>query len=157
MGGMLPKFIHTHRLQRVVHAPADLGGGDAEVFGGESHVLLHHVGDDLVIRVLKDHAHRAADIQQQIVVGGIHAADKYLAAGRQQNGVHMLGQCGLAGAVMPQHGDKGPLLDLQIHAVQHHGRDAFGSGVGEAEVLCLNDTAHKKTPLMEWGPAGYAA
>ena len=58
---------------------------------------------------------------------------------------------------MPQHGDKGPLLDLQIHAVQHHGGDAFGSGVGEVKVLCLNDTAHKKTPLMEWGPAGYAA
>ena len=42
--------------------------GNAQILRGEGHVLLHHVGNDLVIRVLEHHAHAAADLQQQGLV-----------------------------------------------------------------------------------------
>ena len=136
---MLPVLVHAHQLQGVVHPAADLRGRDPKVLRGEGHVLLHHIGHNLVVRVLKDHAHGAPDVQQALLVGGVHAVHPHLAAGGKQDGVHMLGQSGLARAVMAQHGHEGARFNFQIHAVQHHGGDALGCGIGEAERLSFDN------------------
>ena len=139
MGGVLPELIHPHGLQGVVHPAADLLRGDAQILRGEGHILLHHVGHDLVVRVLEHHAHRAAHVQQPGLVSGVHAIHVHFSAGGQQDGVHVLGQGGLSAAVVTQHGHKGPLLDVQVHAVQHHRGHALRRGVGKAQALCFDD------------------
>ena len=59
-------FIHADLPQRVIHPLADLRRGDAEVLRREGDVLLHDVGYDLVIRVLKRPCPTLlADLQQQ--------------------------------------------------------------------------------------------
>ncbi len=82
MGRVGDKLAHTHGGQGIVHPAADLLRGHAQVLRGKGHVLLHHVGDDLVVRVLEHHAHPAADLQKQFLVGGVHALHVHLAAGR---------------------------------------------------------------------------
>ena len=147
---MLPEFVHAHGLQGVIHPAADLLGGDSQVFRGEGHVLLHHVGHDLVVGVLEDHANRLTDVQKQGIVGGVHAADVYLAPGGQEDGVHVLGQGGLAATVVAQNGHEGALFNVEVHAVQHGGGDTLGGDVGKTHPLGLNDGfLHNNTPSVE--------
>ena len=94
-------ICHAHRLQCVIHPPADLLRGHSQVLRGKSHILLYHIGNDLVIGVLKHHAHAAAYLQQKSLVRRVHSLHPHLAAGGQQDGVHMLGQGGFPGAVVP--------------------------------------------------------
>ena len=49
-------FPHAHGFEGIVHAAADVLRRHAEVFKAKGAVLLHHGGDDLVVRVLEDHA-----------------------------------------------------------------------------------------------------
>ena len=142
MRGVLPVFIHSHGLKGGVHPLADLRRRDPQIFGGKGHVLFHHIGYNLVVRVLEHHAYGAADVQQPGLVGGVHAAHPHLAPGGEQDGVHMLGQGGLAGAVVAQHGHEGARFDLQIHSVQHDGSQPLGDGIGEAQVVGFDDGAH---------------
>ena len=154
VGGVLPVLVHAHGLEGVVHPPADLRRGHPQILRGEGHVLLHHVGNDLVVRVLEYHAHGAADVQQFILVGGVDAVHVDFAAGGQQDGVQVLGQGGLAGAVVPQHSHEGALLDVQAYPVQHKGVDRPLLRIGEAEPLCLNDCmVHIAHHSLFGGPA----
>ena len=128
---MLPVVIHVHCLQGVVHPLAYFRRGDPQILRGKGHVLLHHVSYNLVVRVLEDHAYRPADVQQPAVVGGVDAVHIDRAPGGEKDGIHVLGQGGLAAAVVAQHGHEGALLNGQAHSVQHHRRDPLGGGVGE--------------------------
>ena len=138
MGCMAGEFRHAHRRQRVVHAAANLLARDAQILRGEGHVLLHHVGNDLVIRVLEHHAHAAADLQQQGLVPGVHTLYIHRAAAGQQHRVHMLGQSGFAGAVMAQHHHEAAPFNGQRYILQ---RDGGGLSllrrIGEGEMLGL--------------------
>ena len=49
-------LAHAHGGKGLVHAAADFPRRHAEVFQAEGAILLHHGGDDLVIRVLEHHA-----------------------------------------------------------------------------------------------------
>ena len=103
MGRVAGELAHAHRRQGVVHPLPDLPAGNPQVLRGEGHVLLHHVGHDLVVRVLEHHAHRPADGQQQMFVQGVHSLHIHMAPAGQQNTVERLGQGGLAGSVVAQH------------------------------------------------------
>ena len=95
-----------------------------------------------------------ADVQQFILVGGVDAVHVDFAAGGQQDGVQVLGQGGLAGAVVPQHSHEGALLDVQAYPVQHKGVDRPLLRIGEAEPLCLNDCmVHIAHHSLFGGPA----
>ena len=148
VGGVLPELVHAHRLQGVVHPAADLLRGHPQILRGEGHVLLHHVGYDLVVRVLEHHAHGAADVQQLLLVGGVHTVHIHLAPGGEQDGVEVLGQGGLAAAVVAQNGHKGALFNIQLDAVQHDGGHPLGGDIGEAHVLRFDDcVVHNKPPF----------
>ena len=107
------KIIHTDLPEGRVHARADLLRRHAEVLGCEGHIVLDDVCDDLVIGVLKDHAHRGAHGQKVIFVRRVHAVNIHLAAGRQQDGVEVLGERALAGAVVPEDGHERAARDLE--------------------------------------------
>ena len=126
------KIIHADLLQGCIHACAYLLRRDAEVLGREGHVVLDDVGDDLVIGILKDHAHRGAHGQKIVLVGRGHAVDIHLAAGRQQDGVEVLGERALAGAVVPQHGHERAARDLEREVAE---RGPLLAGVGKGQVF----------------------
>ena len=48
----------------------------------------------------------------------------------------------------PSTATKEPLLDLQVHAVQHDGGDALGVGVGEAEAPDVSMICIDRLPLI---------
>ena len=139
MRGVAGVRCHAHGGQRLIHPLADLGGGHAQVLRGEGHILLHHAGHDLVVRVLEHHAHPAADVQQGRLVGGVHAIHVHLAVGGQEDGVEVLGQGGLARAVVAQDGHEGAGLDGQADPVQHRGGHPLLGGIAEEQVLGFDD------------------
>ncbi len=140
---------HAHGFQGGVHPLPDLRGGHAQVFRAEGHVLLHHAGHDLVVRVLEHHAHPAADVQQVFLAAGVQAVHVNLAPGGQEDGVEVLGQGGFARAVVAQHRHKLPRPDGQGEVIQHRGGDPLPGGVAEGEVFGLEDgLGHKQLPRL---------
>ena len=139
MRRMAGVFRHAHSLQGIVHPLADLRRGHAQVLRGEGHVLLHNVGNDLVIRVLEHHADTPPYLQQQRRVRRVHPLHPHLAAGGQQHCVHVLGQGGFAGAVVAQDGHKAPFFNLQVHLPQSGGLllSSVLRRVGEGELFCF--------------------
>ena len=143
MGGVLPVLIHSHRLEGLIHPPADLLGGNANVLQPKGHIFLHNGGDDLVVRVLKDHPHLLTDVIEALLVLGIHPFDIDLAPHGQKDGVKMFGQGGFARAVVSQDRQELPLADLQGDPVQHQRAPLPGLLVAEMHVLCLDDCVHE--------------
>ena len=149
MGGVAGKGCHAHGGQALVHPLADLRRGEAHVFAGKGHILLHHGGDDLVVGVLEDHPRRLAHVEEMGFVGGIHPAHKDFAPRGEQNGVHVLGQGGFPAAVVAQDGHEGALLKGKADAVQ--GEPALFLVVGEAQVPGLDDGWHVTSlPSSGW-------
>ena len=73
MRRLFPVLVNARHLHGVVDAGADLGRGHAQVFQRKGHVLFHHGGHDLIVRVLEHHAHLLADVIQVRLVRGVHA------------------------------------------------------------------------------------
>ena len=146
MRRMMAVFIHTDLLQRLVHPAADLLRRNAEILRGKGDVLLDHIGDHLIVRVLEDHAHRPADVEQEGFVLRVHAEHRDTSALGQKDRVHMLCQRGFAAAVAPQHRHKTPLFDAQIKILKHrHRRFAGLRGIGEAQIFCNDCFTHEIT------------
>ena len=117
MGGVYTVLVHFHQLQGLIHSLTDLLGRDPQIFGSEGNVVLHDVGDDLVIGVLEHHAHGAADLQQLIGVGGVHACHVHLARGGLQDAVEVLGKGTLPRTVVPQNSHKAALFDVERYVL----------------------------------------
>ncbi len=115
---MHPVVIHPHPAQGVVHPLTDFRRRNAEVFGRESHVILHHIRHDLIVRILKNHADRAAHIQYPGFVRGIYAAYRHLAGRGQEYGVEQLCQGAFTGAVMTQNHRKAAFFYFNINSGQ---------------------------------------
>ena len=137
------KLAHAHGGEGVIHLFPNFLRGHAQVLRGKGHVLLHHIGNNLVIRVLEHHAHPLADRQKQSLIRGIHSLYINLAAGGQQHRVEGLGQGGLSGAIMPQHHHKAALFNLHVYTVQGQDRGLpFLCRIGKAQLICLNHGCH---------------
>ena len=134
--GVLAVLIHADKAQRGVHALADLLRFHAQVFRGEGHIVLHHVCHDLVVRVLEDHTDATAHIEDARLVGGVDPVHQHAPLVRDEDGVHVLGEGGLAGAVLPKHRHKAAPFDGQIDAVQAL---PLIPGVAEMYVFKLDD------------------
>ena len=119
MGGVFPVLIHIHRFQGLIHPFADFQRRNPQILRSKSHILLHHAGHQLVIRILLNQAYPAAHFKLPCLVLGIDTVDKHTAGGRQQHAVKKLGHCGLAAAVMPQKRYKFARLYGQIDPMQH--------------------------------------
>ncbi len=136
---MLAVFVHTHILKGLVDPLPDGGTGNAQILWGKRHILLHHIGNDLVIGVLKHHSDPSANGNQSALILGVHVIDPDTSAAGQQNGVKMLRQRGLAGAVAAENRDKASLLDFEVQAVKNGLLSPiFHAGVMIAKVFYLN-------------------
>ena len=134
--GMGAVFVHADLLQSLVHALADLRARHAEVFRGEGHVVLNHVGDKLVVRVLEDHADAAADLKNLVLLAAVDPVDNDAAGIGREDRVHMLGKRGFTAAVMAEDGDKAALVDLEIYPAEAF---QFVPGVGEMHLFEADD------------------
>ena len=132
-------FLHAHSLQSIVHPLADFLRGHTQVLRGKGHILLHHIGYDLVIRVLEYHSDSAAHLQQKRRVRRVQPLHPNRSAGGQQHRIHVLGQSGFTRAVVAQNRHKAPLLDLQLHLPQGGGLlpSPLLRRVGEREMFRL--------------------
>ena len=140
---MAGELRHAHRRQGVVHPAANFRRGDTQILRGKGHILLHHVGHDLIVGILEHHTHPAADLQQKVLVLGVHALYIYRAAGGKQHGVEMLGKGGFAGTVVAQHHHKAALFDGQGHILQGCGPTlALLHRVGEGECIGSDHCLH---------------
>ena len=101
-------------FQRLLHTAGDLRAGNTQVFRAKGHILFHHVGDDLIIRILENHTHITADADQKFLIGGIQAADIDLAAAGKQNGIKMLGKGGFSATIAAQNRHKTTLFNCKI-------------------------------------------
>ena len=133
------KFIHPHLFERRVHPPADLLRRHAEILRREGYVVLDDVGDDLVVGVLKHHAHRAAHPEKLLLVGSVDPVYQHPALRGQQNCVQVLGERRFAGAVVAEHRHKRAGPDLQIQVLQRRLRLA---GVGIAQMFDFDNRFH---------------
>lgn len=75
MGRVGAVLVHVHLFQGAVHSAAYLRAGNAQILRAESNVLLHHIRHDLVVRVLKHHAHVSPNGDKPVFIGGVDAAD----------------------------------------------------------------------------------
>ena len=112
------ELLHAHRRQRIVHPPAYLRRRHTQVLRAEGYILLHHIGHDLIVRVLEHHPRPPPYLQQHSLVAGVHPLHIHSAAARQQHRVQVLGKGGLAGAVVAQHHRKATLFDLYRYIPQ---------------------------------------
>ena len=156
--GMGAVFVHADLLQGLVDTLADLRARHAEVFRGEGHVVLNHVGDKLVVRVLENHADAAADLKNLVLLAAVDAVDDDAAGIGREDRVHMLGERGFAAAVVAENGDEAALVDLKIYPAEAF---EFVPGIGEMHLFKADD-AHigfvpsyrfcgRGKPLPYWG------
>lgn len=108
---------------------------DAEVFRAKGHVFFDDGGDDLVIRILEDHADVLAYLPDIVEVIGPHAADFTRAGRRRQEDVEMLSQRRLARTVGPDDGDELALADFQGNILQSIDHLAVFVFIGMAEMI----------------------
>ena len=129
---------HIDAAQGIADTGLDFIRRDAQVFRPKSHVFFDDGGDDLVIRILEDHAHVLAYLPDIVGVIGPHAADFTRAGRRRQEDIEMLGQRRLAGTVGPDDGDKFALADFQGNILQGIDHLAVFIFIGMAEMIRFN-------------------
>ena len=83
MRRMLPKGIHSHLLQRLIDPLPDLLRHNAQILRGKRHILLHHIGHDLVVRILEHHPDGFTDLEQLLFLRGVDPKDPDLSPARQ--------------------------------------------------------------------------
>ena len=118
MHGALGKFPHADGIERSVHALADQGGFNAEIFRPERNVLLHNGGDDLIVGVLKYDADGLPDRKNVRFVGGRKTVDQNGSGSRKQQPVDVLGKRAFSTAVVSDYGDKRSVLNRERNVVQ---------------------------------------
>lgn len=94
----LAQMQGADRFEGFGHAALDFVGGESHVRRSEGDVLLRRGHEELVVRVLEDHAHRLPHQPQRFGRDGNPARRHPTACGREQSvGVQQQGR--LAGAV----------------------------------------------------------
>ena len=101
VGGVGAVLIHAHRLQALFHPFPYLLCGNAQILRAKSHVLLHDLSDDLVVRVLEHHSRSLAYLPHPLLLPCVYTVHPHRALGGLQYGVQMFGQRGLSRAVVP--------------------------------------------------------
>ena len=105
---------HVDGFERTIHTCPDLVGRYADVLRAEADILLDDGCDDLVIRILEDHA-------GFLFILRIAATDEHGSLTRQVETVNQLCQGRLAGTVVAEHTHEAPGLDGQVDVIQGPG------------------------------------
>ena len=113
----MPVLQHPHGFQAFFHAFPDILRGHAEIFRPKSHIFFHHGSDDLVIRILKDHACRLPHRQKFSGISGIFPIHPDRPFGRHQDRIQMFGKCRFPGSVVAENRHELSGRYVHIHAV----------------------------------------
>ena len=112
-------IVHAHRRQCLVHPTADLlRAPRPDSPGQRPHLPPPHWPRSGYPGSGTPCPPCAGYPAGPFLVGGVHAVHIHLAAAGQQDGVKMLGQGGLATAVVAQHRHEAPRFNVQRDAVQ---------------------------------------
>ena len=133
VGPLQPVLVNAGHSHGLIHPAADFFRRHPKVFQGKGHILFHHRGHNLIVRVLEHHAHGLADVVELAVVLGVHSFHQHGAAFRQEDRVEMLGKGGFAAAVCPQHRHK--FAFFHGHAGSVHGPDILLVIVAEPHLI----------------------
>ena len=87
VGLVLLKAHEAHACEGVRHALRKFVCGDAQVFWSKGNIVFHERGDQLIVGVLKHHAHARAHVVDQLRVGGVQAVNLDAAAIGYEQGV----------------------------------------------------------------------
>lgn len=137
------KSRHADGCERVVYTLSYFFRRDADIFGSESHILLDYGRHELVIRILKYHAHAAADIVK-LTVGHIFRVCLFsekiqLARGGCQYHADYFCKCAFAAAIVSENSRKAAALDFEVHRTKH-GMLLYAVifVIFKAQVFCFN-------------------
>ena len=151
IGRVVAVGYHSRRLKAFVHPLPDFLCRDSDVLRTESDILLHDASDDLVVRILEDHPGFLADLPDVFFLGSIHVIHPQRSFRRHQQTVDMFCQCGFSAAVMSEHRDKLPCLDVQVHIIDRPGRLRLRAFLFISEIikaqLCSSYNSHILTPV----------
>ena len=132
---MLLEARKTDVFEALGHAFAQLGGGDSQILGAECHVIFHNRRDELVVRVLKDHAGALANRVGALALGGVHAANLHLPLIGNEQRVQMLRERRLPRSVAAEDAHELAALDPRACARE---RERLAV-VGERDVAHTDD------------------
>ena len=118
MGRAPFKACHAHEREGGGHTFGDLRAVDSVVFKAEGDVLSDYGGHELVVGVLKDHAHLSAQLPDVRFAFRIKPRDGQLALLYFKQGVEMLHKGGLPAAVMAENGNELPVPDGDASPVE---------------------------------------
>ena len=96
VGRTVAQIAQFHLAQRPVYARDHLVARHAQILGAEGDILLHHCRHNLVIGLLKDHAHCRADVAQSLLVARVPAFHPNLTRIGQEQPVEVARERGLA-------------------------------------------------------------
>ena len=106
MRGFIGVGAHAHSRKGTFNPGNHFFRRDAEIFQTEGNVFLDDGGDDLVVRILEDHAGPLADLPDQLFFTGVVSADDNIAFCGNKQGVEQLGHGGFAGSVVAEDSNK---------------------------------------------------
>ena len=118
MRSMQPILRHSHHGQGLIHAPADLGRRQAQVLWPKGHIFLHNGCDNLIVRVLKHHAHPLANVPDSAGIFGINPVNDASSRAGNQQCIQMLGQCRFPGSIAANNRHEFAGGDFQTYMVQ---------------------------------------
>ena len=142
---MLAILIHSNCFQTLFDPFPDFPGRYSHVFRTKSHIFFHYLSNDLVIRVLKNHAGFLPDIPQLAIICCVFSIDPDSTLCWIQYRIKMFCQSRFTGTVMTQYSDKIPFLDIHGN-VFYRGRDSFhislfiSSDIIKNNIFCFNNS-----------------
>ena len=108
---------HADSLEGLIDALPDLLCRDSDIFRSESHVLLDDRGDDLIVRILKDHAGLLPDLPDVLLTLRIHPVDPHRSLCGDEQRIDVLREGRFSGSVVSEDRDDGALLHIDVDAV----------------------------------------
>ena len=120
-------------VERLVDALVELVATQTEIGRPERDVVAHRRHEQLVVGILEHDPDPSPDLLE-LWPGDRQSGDQDLAGRRRVDAVEVEHECGLAGAVRPEHRDALTVLDRQVDAVQRR----MPVGIGERQVADLD-------------------
>ena len=133
MRSALLVLLHAHHFQGLLHALQNFLPGHAKILRPEGDFLIHHRGDQLIVRVLEDHARRLPDGKLVFLFCRIHPGDFQPAGGWRIQRIDQPGKGGFAAAVVPEYDNELPFLHGKVDAVQGEVIGLILGDIGEFE------------------------
>src|SRR5260370_1165309 len=100
----------------------DLDNRQAAHRQGPGYIVLNHSSDDLVIRILENHANYIANGTQVGLIGSIHSSYQHTPTPRCKQGIAVARQRRFTAAVMTQYHDVFSAPYLEAHILQRRQR-----------------------------------